>query len=105
MSRTLRVFACLTLAIAAIAADEKEKKPPEKLVFHSKAGDVPFSHAEHVKREKGDCTVCHDKLWPQSSQVPLKGSTGCRTCHHPGGKSFETKTNCERCHPGGVKKS
>jgi c(7)-type cytochrome triheme protein len=102
MSRMLWFF---VLATAAFTADEKEKKPPEKLVFRSKAGDVAFFHYEHVKREKGDCTVCHDKLWPQSSQVPLKGSSGCRTCHHTGGKSFDTKTACERCHPEGAKKS
>lgn len=83
-----------------VAADDAQ--PPGKLVFPSKAGDVPFDHAAHVKLEKGECASCHEKLWPKSAKVPLKSSEGCRVCHRAGGKSFETRGNCVRCHPTGA---
>lgn len=96
-------------AIALQAASADGKKPPEKLVFETKMGNVTFPHAEHIKRVGGDCTVCHDKLFKQSTAAPLgfkKGmhkpaeanKTSCGACHHEGGKAFPTKGNCKRCH-------
>ena len=82
-----------------VAADDAQ--PPGKLVFPSKAGDTTFDHAGHLKREKGDCTGCHEGLWPKSAKVPLKSSDGCKACHKAGGKSFEMPGNCVRCHPTG----
>ena len=99
-TRLLMIVALV--AVGAVAAEDN--KPPGKLVFPSKAGDVPFEHPAHVKREQGSCTTCHDKLWPQSTKVPLKSSAGCRTCHQAGGKAFDMKDNCQRCHPGGGRK-
>jgi c(7)-type cytochrome triheme protein len=74
------------------------KKPPARLVLQSEAGDILFKHNAHVKREKGGCKVCHDKLWPEAAKVPVTSSAGCRTCHHSGGKAFEMKGNCNKCH-------
>jgi c(7)-type cytochrome triheme protein len=85
------------VAFGAVAAEDN--KPPGKLVFPSKVGDIPFDHPAHVKRDQGSCTTCHDKLWPQSAKVPLKSSAGCRTCHQAGGKAFDMKDNCKRRHP------
>jgi c(7)-type cytochrome triheme protein len=89
-------MAVVLVRIATVAAEDK--KPPVRLVFPSKAGEVVFDHAAHQKREKGDCTKCHDKLWPKSARAPLKSSAGCRTCHKAGGVSFEMKGNCKKCH-------
>ena len=98
----MRYLAAVVMTVAlvggALAAD-REKKPPAHLVFPSKAGDVLFDHPAHVKREKGECATCHDKLWPQSAKVEIKSSSGCAICHHADGKSFEMKGNCKRCHP------
>jgi c(7)-type cytochrome triheme protein len=77
------------------------KKPPAKIVFPTKAGDVIFVHAAHIKREKRNCPVCHDKLWSQSTATPLKSSDGCKTCHHADGAAFEMKGNCAKCHGSG----
>jgi c(7)-type cytochrome triheme protein len=88
----LVVFSCLPMLIA------QGKTPPAKLVFPSKSGDITFDHAAHAKRAKGGCKGCHDGLWPQSAKAPLKSSDGCRTCHQAGGKAFEMKGNCARCH-------
>ena len=73
-------------------------KAPGKLLFPSKAGDVTFDHGAHLKREKGVCTACHDKLWPQSAKEPLRSSAGCKDCHRAEGKSFDMKGNCAKCH-------
>ena len=101
--------------IGGLAVWAQEKKPPAKLVFEAKTGDVTYDHAAHAKREKGDCKVCHDQLWSQSAKAPLNyraamhktaeaKHTSCGFCHHPGGKAFETKGSCSKCHvKGGVK--
>ena len=94
---------CAIAAVAGglmVAADEAQ--PPVKLVLPSKAGDITFDHAAHVKTEKGECASCHEKLWPRSAKVPLKSSDGCKACHKAGGKSFEMRGNCVRCHPTGA---
>ena len=81
------------------------KKPPEKIVFPTKAGDVVFVHAAHIRREKRNCAVCHDKLWSKSTATPLKSSDGCKTCHHADGAAFEMKGNCAKCHGAGAEKT
>ena len=77
----------------------------EKLMFDTIIGDVVFTHGAHRNREKGGCTSCHDKLWPQSTKEPLPSSDGCKTCHSAGGRAFEMQGNCVKCHPNGTAKS
>jgi c(7)-type cytochrome triheme protein len=97
MRLVIALFVTVSL-VSGAPAGVQHKKPPRKLVFPSKAGAVVFNHSAHVKREKGNCSECHDKLWPQSSNVPVRSSAGCSTCHHADGKSFPMKGNCTRCH-------
>jgi c(7)-type cytochrome triheme protein len=84
-------------------------KPPEKLVFETKMGNVTFDHQAHVKAAKGECATCHPKLFQQSKTAPLNfkaamhktaegNKSSCGACHRPGGAAFETKANCKRCH-------
>jgi len=100
----LALFLCTAVFLAAQAT-----KPPGKLTFTAKTGNVTFDHAPHVKAEKGDCKACHDKLFKQDSKAPLNfkagmhkpaetAKTSCGACHRPGGTSFETKGNCTKCH-------
>ncbi len=96
----IAVFIVLMFVGAAIAPAQ-DKKPQEKLVFQTKSGDVIFTHSSHINRAKGKCTICHDKLWPQSVKEPLKSSQGCRTCHHFAGKAFKMEGNCVKCHASG----
>jgi c(7)-type cytochrome triheme protein len=93
------VFITVALFSGAMAAAQ-DKKPPEKLVFPTKSGNVIFTHSAHIDRAKGKCSTCHDKLWPQSVKEPLKSSDGCATCHRLFGKAFRMKGNCVKCHPG-----
>lgn len=105
----MKTFAALLLSLvllvtmAALAAD-----PPDKIVFETKMGNVTFDHQAHVKRMQGKCEDCHDKLFPQS-RAPIHfkekmhrpaeaDKTSCGGCHHPGGRAFETKGNCKKCH-------
>jgi c(7)-type cytochrome triheme protein len=98
MRNVIALLVTVTLAgLATVAA--QDKKPPEKIVFPSKQGATTFLHARHIERQNGECTSCHDKLWPKSTAEPLKSSAGCRTCHKADGKAFAMAGNCERCHP------
>jgi c(7)-type cytochrome triheme protein len=109
MRNLIAVFAAILLVsgILMSAAD----KGPEKMSFTAKVGNVAFDHAKHSTREKDDCKVCHDKLWPQSAKAPLNYKAGmhvpaetkkisCGACHHTGGTAFSSKGNCtnSKCH-------
>jgi c(7)-type cytochrome triheme protein len=98
----------LAFAIALSFGVLYAQKPPEKLSFASKMGNVTFDHAAHVKRANNNCAACHDKLFPMSN-APLNfkaalhktaeaAKTSCGGCHTPGGAAFETKGNCAKCH-------
>ena len=93
--------------LLALAADTG----PEKLVFQSKMGNITFQHAKHQERAKGDCKVCHDKLFQQSAKAPLNfkegmhkvaesKKTSCGACHVAGGAAFSSVGNCtnQKCH-------
>ncbi|HET8550131.1 MAG TPA: c(7)-type cytochrome triheme domain-containing protein [Bryobacteraceae bacterium] len=97
--------------VAFLAASLLAQKPPDKLVFEAKNGNVAFSHADHVKRAKNDCKTCHPTLWPQSKTAPLnfkaamhktaeakKTSCAAAACHVEGGQAFVIKGNCKKCH-------
>ncbi len=96
----------VALVLIGLAAE----KPPEKIVFESKMGNITFQHVKHAERVKGDCKVCHDKLFPQS-RAPINYKAGmhktaeakkiaCAGCHVAGGTAFATAGNCSnsKCH-------
>jgi c(7)-type cytochrome triheme protein len=102
------LIASFVLSVVALGVLAEEKKPPAKLTFEAKMGNITYDHAAHLQRAKGDCKVCHDKLWPQE-KAPLNfkagvhkpaeaGHTSCGACHAPGGMAFESKGNCNKCH-------
>ena len=96
----------VALVLIGLAAE----KPPEKIVFESKMGNVAFQHAKHIERVKSDCTTCHPKLFPQS-RAPINykaamhktaeaNKTACGACNVAGGPAFATAGNCSnsKCH-------
>jgi c(7)-type cytochrome triheme protein len=102
---SVMTVALLLCGLLALAAD----KPPEKLVIETKMGNVTYLHATHLERVKGDCKVCHDKLFQQSAKAPLNykpsmhkpaetAKTSCAACHVAGGTAFATVGNCTKCH-------
>ena len=108
---TMRVVFAVLFALAWVTltpSNAQEKQPPKQLVFESKMGNVTFDHAKHAERAKGDCTACHEKLFPQAKaplnykekmhQTAEASKTSCAGCHHPGGASFAAKGNCNTCH-------
>lgn len=103
--RNVVAFLIAVALVASATAAAQTKKPPEKLVLPNKGGDVIFTHATHIDREKSECATCHEKLWPQSTAEPLKNSNGCKTCHHADGRAFEMKGQCAKCHPAGAAKA
>ena len=114
MNIILRSILSLTagaLLVLPVVGDEKKApKPPEKVVFAAKTGEVTFDHKKHLEREKGKCETCHTKLFPQS-KAPINFKTGmhkaadaaktqCAACHFEKGPAFATKGNCanSKCH-------
>ena len=102
----------VVVAPATLAFAEDQKKPPESVVFQAKNGNVTFSHQKHVDREKGDCKVCHPKVFAESNApINFKASlhrtaeaskTACAACHFEGGPTFASKGNCGKCHVKGA---
>ncbi len=99
----------LAWGLCSAGAAAQETKPAPELKFAAKNGDVSFNHAAHIKREKGDCKACHDKVFQKSAKAPLEfkagmhkpaetAKTSCGTCHHPDGPAFGAKGNCAKCH-------
>ncbi len=94
----------VALVLIGLAAE----KPPEKLVFETKMGNVTFQHAKHIARANNYCATCHPKLFPQS-RAPINfkagmhkpaeaNKTACGACHYAGGPAFATAGNCAKCH-------
>lgn len=109
MRTLIVVLAFASGLLGTLALMAQQKAPPPTITFTTKNGNVTFNHAAHIMREKGDCTVCHDKLFKQDAKAPLNfkaglhktaemDKTSCGACHRPGGASFETKGNCAKCH-------
>ncbi len=108
MTKRTTIFTLCFLLVVGLGAWAAEDKGPATVKYESKMGAVTFDHAGHTKREKDLCTGCHDGLWPKK-KVPLNYAKGmhkvaeaakasCAGCHVSGGKSFQSKGNCNKCH-------
>ncbi len=109
MQKTTVRLSLIAILMAGSVLVGQEKKPPDKLTFAAKNGNVTLDHASHVKAAKGDCKACHVKLFAESATAPLNfkagmhkpaetAKTSCGFCHHAGGAAFESKGNCAKCH-------
>jgi c(7)-type cytochrome triheme protein len=108
--RNALAYSLLFTMIALTSMVAQDKKPPAKLVFNAKNGNVTYDHTAHAKREKNECKTCHPSLFAQDAKAALSwktamhkpaetAKTSCGFCHHPGGAAFETKGNCtSKCH-------
>jgi c(7)-type cytochrome triheme protein len=96
-----------TPAPAAPEPIASDGTPPDTILIASPYGNVTFTHAKHYERVKGDCSVCHPKVFPQSRE-PLNYKkakhraaeatmTSCAHCHAVGGTSFAADSNCTKC--------
>jgi len=82
---------------------------PARFELSTGLGEVPFDHGEHVDLAEGDCTACHNRLFPMSrGEVGFGGADGhaasieaqssCAGCHVAGGEAFPVENQCARCH-------
>jgi c(7)-type cytochrome triheme protein len=108
MKKLIAVSTSIGLALLTAAILAGDKKPPDTITFEAKNGTVTFDHAKHAERAKGDCKTCHDAIFAED-KAPLSykesmhkkaesEKKSCAACHVAGGKSFETKGNCQKCH-------
>jgi c(7)-type cytochrome triheme protein len=108
MRLLLPLLALLTLILGSGFGAE-EKKPPAKMTFESKMGNVTFDHAAHIRREKNECKNCHPSVFKQDAKAPLNfkpamhkpaenAHISCGFCHAIGRKAFPSAGNCAKCH-------
>jgi c(7)-type cytochrome triheme protein len=74
------------------------------IVFEVKnAGNVTFSHDNHVGVIGLKCTDCHDSLYITkekhkiATMAQMQKGKSCGACHN-GKKAFDVKANCNNCH-------
>lgn len=83
---------------------------PAIIAFDTSAGSTAFDHDEHVGYQDGDCTVCHNRLFPME-RAPLgykadlhraaeAAGSSCAGCHVSSGSAFASAGNCTKCHTG-----
>ena len=69
------------------------------------AGEIVFSHVNHLGKLGGDCKACHNgkvvtgKNGPVTMAQMEKGQL-CGACHNNGKKAFTVVGNCGNCHKG-----
>jgi c(7)-type cytochrome triheme protein len=78
--------------------------------FETSLGTATFNHAQHVNLAKGNCTSCHNNLFPMAKadlnyraglhKAAESARSSCAGCHFPGGSAFASEGNCQRCHTG-----
>lgn len=67
------------------------------------AGDVMFSHANHVGAAGLTCTDCHDSLYvakekhKKTTMKQMQQGKSCGSCHNAK-RAFDVKGNCGTCH-------
>lgn len=67
------------------------------------AGNVMFSHDNHVGVVGMKCTECHDSLFvtkekhKKTAVAQMKQGKSCGACHN-GKKAFDVKGGCNTCH-------
>lgn len=68
-----------------------------------KAGNVVFSHDNHVGGVGLKCTDCHDSIYvtkekhKAASMAQMQKGKSCGACHNSK-KAFDVKANCNNCH-------
>jgi c(7)-type cytochrome triheme protein len=67
------------------------------------AGNVTFSHENHVVGYELRCTHCHDSLFltrakhRKVTMAQMQKGVACGACHN-GKRAFSVKGNCNTCH-------
>jgi c(7)-type cytochrome triheme protein len=96
--------------VATVAATAAAAPLPGEMRFDTSLGTATFNHAQHVDLAKGNCTSCHNKLFPMAKadlnyraglhRAAESARSSCAGCHFPGGSAFSSEGNCQRCHAG-----
>ena len=67
------------------------------------AGNVVFSHNNHVGGVGLKCTDCHDSIYVTKAKhktaymAQMQKGKSCGVCHN-GKKAFDVKADCNKCH-------
>jgi len=68
------------------------------------AGQVNFSHYQHLEILGKNCVLCHNDLFqidpkknPTFSMEEMEAGKSCGACHN-GNQAFSVDDNCDSCH-------
>lgn len=68
------------------------------------AGEVAFSHYQHLDILGRDCVLCHNQVFhidpkqnPAFSMEEMEQGKSCGVCHN-GNQAFSVAENCDSCH-------
>jgi len=68
------------------------------------AGNVNFSHYQHLEILGKDCVLCHNQVFhidpqnnPTVSMDKMAKGKSCGACHN-GDQAFTVEDNCDSCH-------
>lgn len=74
------------------------------LFANEDAGNVAFSHYQHLEILGKNCVLCHNRVFniDRSKNQPatmeqMAAGQSCGACHN-GSKAFSVEENCETCH-------
>jgi len=75
---------------------------PAKVTFKTEAGEVVFSHENHLQIYK--CVDCHTKVFPYKSgrqkatMAEMGQGKSCGACHNKNKDAFPVQDDCGKCH-------
>ena len=75
---------------------------PAGIPFKTEAGEVTFSHDNHLNAYK--CNECHTKIFPykagtqKATMAEMEQGKSCGACHNKGKDAFPVQGDCDKCH-------
>ena len=69
------------------------------------AGNIPFSHENHLKSLKSNCSACHNSIFhiarkknPTVTMAEMENGKSCGACHNKENPKTPQLKNCTACH-------
>jgi c(7)-type cytochrome triheme protein len=78
----------------------------QKLFIKTKnAGDIPFSHENHLRNLNNNCSACHNSIFhisrknnPTATMADMEKGKSCGGCHNKDNPKTPQLKNCSVCH-------
>ena len=85
----------------AVTADFKQTV----IIKTKNAGNIPFSHENHLKNLNNNCSACHNSIFhisrknnPTVTMAEMEKGKSCGACHNKENPKTPQLNNCTACH-------